>query len=262
MIKKYYVNQEYGEYLNRHINGLIQIGEKVTSIFVDFKNVERFGKGLLRLYIKVQILDFDDLTADEKKITNKYFFNSSDLSGVKYFSFTYKPANSGIDLEKIRQFIYTYVFTVQTLKNIKQLKTNNSCTFNYQDLFEDSFFQLIEHFLDDTAAELYNRNFEEKYVGLYNRPFEFDKVSYNMICEKSKEYEGYKFGNVIREEKLLNIPVEISELLRIFLTKSDTPFKFSFRNRVMIEKKIFEEQLALNTDRSFIKLKQHFNIGE
>lgn len=237
-----YLNYEYSDYLNRHINGLIQIGEKVESINIDFENTIHFGKGILRLYIEIEFFDFDNLTLEEKKIANNYFHNYSNLSGSKYFSFTYQPNGSGIDLNQVRFFMNAYYFSVQTLKNIKSITTRNECLFKYRNLNEDSFFILIDKFLSDTELKFYDRDFEIKYKDLYNRRFNFDCDWNQKFMDKSKLYNEYNFINTINVNEI-NISTALLESLYIFLINSETPFKFNFYNNLLIEKNILITQL-------------------
>lgn len=255
----YNINYDFFNYLNRHINGLVKIGNAVNSVSFNFEDLEHFGKGVLRFYINVEINDFESLTKEEQITANKYFYNSEQVSGSKYYSLTYKPSNSGIDLDEINQFSYFYSFAIQIIKNIIANHTDN-CFFSYKNLLDDPLFKIINRYLEDTKPEFYRRDFEKKYSKLYNRIFEFDKMWYLKLQIKSKDYTDFKFEEILREDELQIKSIEINELLRLFLIQSNTPFKFLFNDNIIIDKSSLKHEINITHDESFKVLLQHLKL--
>lgn len=203
--------------------------------------------------------DFESLTKEEQIVANKYFYNSDQLSGSKYYSLTYKPNSSGIDLDEINQFSYCYSFAVQIIKNIIANHTDN-CSFSYKNLLDDPLFKIINRYLEDTKPEFYRRDFEKKYSKLYNRIFEFDKMWYSKLQIKSKDYTDFKFEEILHEDKLQIQSIEISQLLRLFLIESNTPFSFLFNNNIIIDKKSLKHELYVTKNESFKILLKHIQF--
>lgn len=253
------LSSELFQYINRHVNGLIKIGKTVKSVSLDFQVLEHFGKGILRFYIHIELNNYDEITNQEKIDIHKYFYNSAHLSGVEYYSLTYKRNNCGIDLDKIQAFSYGYTFAKEIIENIVYNILENSCSFSYKELLDAPLFQLMNYYLRDTQPEFHNRSFEKKYREIYNRSFEFDHSWQLKLLKKSKEHVNFNFITFLREKDLINIPNQVNQSLRFLLINSNIPFKFSYNNFLIIDRNLLKEEILKTKDDSFEVLLKHLD---
>lgn len=254
------LSSEFYEYLNRHIIGLIKIGTNVKSISLNFEDLEHFGKGILRFYIQIELNENDKLTEQERYDLKNYFYNSEQLSGVKYYSLTYKPNNCGIDLDEIQAFSYGYTFAKEMIENVVSNILNNNCCFNYKKLQDESLFQLVDYYLKETKPEFYNRDFEKNYSKIFNRIFKFDDRWQAELVRKSKEYSEFNFTNYLREEDLKNLPRNLNELLRELIIHSNIPFKISYNNFLLIDRNFLKVKLETIEEESYKVLLKYLDL--
>ncbi|MBC7845206.1 MAG: hypothetical protein H7Y10_01785 [Flavobacterium sp.] len=225
MIEYNYTDQDFFEYLNRHLTGFILLGQKLKSIIVKYELAEAYSNHSCRFIIDIEFLNFENLSIDEKKLAHKFFHNSQNSTGGGFISFIYKSQREyHIDIVKIQSFVQHYEFAKQTLNGVIKNVIPENCELEIKDLKMEPLFTYMDRFFGRRDYSLSDGEFTKKYEDKFKTSFDFDIIYHNRILNQALKYSDLIFENSISDKELEQNHFRSIEEIRRFVLDNDIPF--------------------------------------
>lgn len=249
-----YMNQEFMNYLNRYLTGIILFKDQLEKISISYYLADTYSNHACRFYIDIKFFDNIKFSKNDKEEIDKYFFNSNNSSGSGFVSFIYKPQQCyDIDSNVIKSFIMYYQFAENIFVNTIQNILPPECELEILSLEKSPFFNYIISYIESEKYEQKRYSFSKRYTDITKRNFEFDCNYHEKLKREAVEkIENYTVSDVeINKEGGGNV-----NDLRWYILEKNIPFQIilcsNIINEIFIDEKILEEKIKFyNTKDSY-----------
>ena len=222
----HFINNEFPNYLNRYLKGILLLKHRLSNVEVTYELAEAFSNHSCRLSIDISFTDPKSLEPDEIEVANAFFYNHSSDTGIKFVSFIYKPQNEyWIDFSIIESFIIHYEFAAQVFGGFLKDILPESCKLSIEPLEDCSLFIYTRHVLwEFRDTPKHDKNLEKKYEAIVGRSFAFDCNYHQPLIEAHDKFSGTLFTKLIADTEI-NKSICSSEDIRRLVVNEEIPFK-------------------------------------
>ncbi|MDR0864092.1 MAG: hypothetical protein LBO74_04055 [Candidatus Symbiothrix sp.] len=181
--------------------------------------------------------DYEKLSESDEQKANKYFYNSWNSTGNQFVSFIYKSNKEyNIDIEKIKSFIYHYVFAQNLLEGFIKNIIPPTCILTIASLESEPFFNYISHFIREIDDPKEIKSFSKRYFEINKRNFDFDCYYHNTLTEAAVQTLNAKES--ITDKELHEAGGGDIADLRRFVVEEKIPFFIGYHSTRIDEIKI------------------------
>jgi hypothetical protein len=241
-----FINSEFTSYLNRYFTGIIELKEKIEKISVFFELSEAFSNHACRFYIDITFINDEDLSEEDIRMANKFFYNSSNSTGSKFVSFIYQSQRSFVtDVEEVRSFIYHYQFAQNLFEGFIKSLLPEKCTLDIVLLETEPFFNYIQDFfIKSRYSKEEHRSFDREYLKTTGREFSFDCRFHDGLISASSDMKGIEEYAVVSDKELHDAGGGGISDIRRYVVENKVPFSVRHYSHVIDKIWIDSKMLA------------------
>jgi hypothetical protein len=200
-----YINPEFTHYINRYCNGIILFNDALKRVSMSYGLSDAFSNHACRFYLKVEFIDFDSLSSEDKMKARHCFYNSSNTSGSEFVSFVYKHQHGfETDINEIKAFIFHYQFAQELFEGFVKKILPETCILKIKPLDETPFFNYIRDFIwhkENNKDEKFS--LRKTYEEIMKSDFDLDCAYHNTLIENSEKSNSYERDDIVTDKELV-----------------------------------------------------------